>query len=103
MGLRAQNVDKLYVTERLHEDQKYFRLTSTKFTQEKQPPIAVEAHEIARISDQHAQTFSAKSFLNFNEILMIENSRKVLEMNKSGLRMVRLACTKEMKKNVKIS
>ncbi len=87
----------------MHEDQKYFRLTSTKLTQEKQPPIAVDAAEIARISDQHAQTFSAKSFLNFNEILMIENSRKALKMNKSCLRLVRLACTEEMKKNVKIS
>ena len=34
---------------------------------------------------------------------MIENSRKVLKMNKSGLRLVRLACTEEIKKNVKIS
>lgn len=34
---------------------------------------------------------------------MIENSRKILKMNKSGLRLVRLACTEEIKKNVKIS
>lgn len=66
MGLKSSNLDKIYVTDRLHEDQKYFRLTSSKLTSEQQPPIAVDATEIAKISEQHAQTFSAKSFLNFN-------------------------------------
>ena len=32
MGFKTQNLDKLFVTERLHEDQKYFRLTSSKLT-----------------------------------------------------------------------
>ena len=35
LAYKAENVDKIYVTERLHEDQKYFRLTTTKLTQEK--------------------------------------------------------------------
>ena len=63
----------------------------------------MDAREIAKISDQHAQTFSAKSFLNFNEILMLEKTRKILETNKSGLRKVKLACTEEMKKNIQVS
>lgn len=34
---------------------------------------------------------------------MLEHGRKILEHNKSGLRMVRIACREEMKKNKSIS
>lgn len=57
MNFESKQVQKIFVNDQLHDNQKYFRMTSTKLTSEQKPKQLVDVDELARISQHHASNF----------------------------------------------